>query len=125
MNMIYKSLKFIISSSEPPKLLPLTFGADVMDEGGFAQVSCIVTKGDEPLTISWFFHGSTITSDLGIITAPIGHRGSMLIIGSVAHKHRGNYTCSAKNEAAIVANTVELKVNGTNCQYNRKTLDHF
>ena len=83
-----------------------------MDEGGFAQVSCIVTKGDQPLTISWFFHGSHITSDLGIMTSPIGGRGSMLIIGSIAHKHAGNYTCSAKNEAAIVTNTVELKVNG-------------
>ena len=95
-------------------MLPLSFGADVMDEGGFAQLSCIVTKGDEPLTITWFFHGSAITPDLGIVTAPVGHRGSMLIISSIAHKHRGNYTCSVKNEAAIVSDTVELKVNGTN-----------
>ena len=72
-----------------------------------------MTTGDEPLTISWFFHGSHITPELGIVTAPIGHRGSMLLISSVAHKHRGSYTCSAKNEAAIVSSTVELKVNGT------------
>ena len=76
-------------------------------------MSCIVTTGDEPLTISWFFHGSHITPELGIVTAPIGHRGSMLLISSVAHKHRGSYTCQAKNEAAIVSSTVELKVNGT------------
>ena len=93
-------------------MLPLTFGADVMDEGGFAQVSCIVTKGDEPLTISWSFHGTNITSDLGIVTAPIGSRGSMLIISSIGHRHRGNYTCTAKNEAATMSETVELKVNG-------------
>ena len=95
-------------------MLPLSFGADVLDEGGFAQVSCIVTKGDEPLAISWFFHGSQITPDLGIVTAPIGSRGSMLIISGVAHKHRGNYTCSARNQADTVAETVELRVNGSN-----------
>ena len=93
-------------------MLPLTFGADVMDDGGFAQVSCIVTKGDEPLTISWSFHGTGITSDLGIVTAPIGTRGSMLIISSIGHRHRGNYTCKVKNKAATMSETVELKVNG-------------
>ena len=93
-------------------MLPLSFGAEVMDEGGFGQVSCIVTKGDEPLSISWSFHGSDITTDLGIMTAPIGNRGSMLIISSVGHRHRGNYTCTAKNEAATMSETVELKVNG-------------
>ena len=93
-------------------MLPLTFGAEVMDEGGFAQVSCIVTKGDEPLTISWSFHGSSITTDLGIMTAPVGTRGSMLIISSIGHRHRGNYTCTAKNKAAAMSETVELKVNG-------------
>ena len=99
-----------------------------MDEGEFAQVSCIVSKGDQPLSISWFFHGSHITPDLGIVTAPIGSRGSMLIIGSVAHKHRGNYTCSAKNLASTEFKTVELRVNGTtNMTQNihRKALRHF
>lgn len=83
-----------------------------MDEGGFAQLSCIVTTGDEPLTISWSFHGGIITSDLGIIITPIGTRGSMLIISNVGHKHRGNYTCTAKNSAGTRSSTVELNVNG-------------
>ena len=83
-----------------------------MSEGDFAQVSCIVRKGDEPLQISWSFHGSSITSDLGIVTTAIGSRGSMLIISSVGHKHRGNYTCKAVNSAGVVSQSVELKVNG-------------
>ena len=97
---------------EPPEMLPLSFGAAVMSEGDFAQVSCIVRRGDDPLSIAWSFHGSNITSDLGIVTAPIGQRGSMLIISSIGHRHRGNYTCTAKNEAATMSETVELKVNG-------------
>ena len=92
--------------------MPLTFGADVLGEGDFAQVSCIVTKGDEPLTISWTFHGNDITSDLGIITTPIGNRGSMLIIGSVANHHRGKYTCTASNRAGVRQETARLNVNG-------------
>ena len=99
--------------SEPPDLLPLSFGREVMDEGSFAQVSCIVNKGDQPLSISWSFHGSNITSDLGITTMPTGPRGSLLMIPSVGHKHRGSYTCKAANEAGVRTQMVELRVNGT------------
>ena len=88
-----------------------------MNEGDFAQVSCIVTKGDEPLHISWSFHGNDISSDLGITTMPMGVRGSALIIPSVGHKHRGNYTCQAKNLAGKRFETVELKVNGKTWLY--------
>lgn len=93
-------------------VLPLSFGAEILDEGAFAQVSCIVSKGDKPLQISWAFHGGMITSDLGIITTPIGSQGSMLLISNVKHHHRGNYTCTAKNKAGVRSQTVNLKVNG-------------
>ena len=99
-------------SSEPPNLLPLNFGQEVMDEGSFAQVSCIVTKGDQPLTISWSFHGHDISSDLGIITTPLGQMGSSLMITSVGHKHRGTFTCKASNQAGNTTQSVELRVNG-------------
>ena len=110
---------------EPPELLPLSFGADIMNEKDFAQVSCIVRKGDEPLTVSWSFHGGSITSNIGIITSPIGSRGSMLLISSVGHKHRGNYTCTAKNSAGVKFETVELKVNGNNFFSNNKVTGIF
>ena len=83
-----------------------------MDKGAFAQVSCIVSKGDQPLSISWSFHGSNITSDLGITTMPTGPLGSLLMIPSVGHKHRGSYTCKASNIAGTRTETVELRVNG-------------
>ncbi len=93
-------------------MMPLSFGMDILNEGAFAQVSCVVSQGDEPLQVSWTFHGGQITSDLGILTTPIGSRGSLLLISSVKHEHRGNYTCSAKNNAGSKSQTVELKVNG-------------
>ena len=83
-----------------------------MDAGASAQVLCIVTKGDLPLNIAWSFHGSNITSDLGISTMPTGPMGSLLMIPSVGHKHRGSYTCKAANSAGVRTQTVELKVNG-------------
>lgn len=83
-----------------------------MDEGSFAQLSCIATKGDEPLTLSWTFHGSKISSDLGIITTPIGSRGSMLIISSVSYQHNGLFTCTATNQGGQKAASADLKVNG-------------
>ena len=96
----------------PPELIPLTFGKDVVDEGNFAQLSCIAMVGDEPLSISWTFHGEDIRSDLGILTSPVGGRGSMLIISSVGHRHSGQYTCTVTNRAGSQARTAELRVNG-------------
>ena len=90
----------------------MSFGVDVMDEGSFAQLSCIVAKGDEPLQLSWTFHGSKISSDIGIMTAPIGTRGTMLVIASVGHRHNGTYTCTAKNHAGLTSKSTVLKVNG-------------
>ena len=109
--MIVRNNKLVFPS-EPPNLLPLNFGQEVMDEGSFAQVSCIVTKGDQPLTISWSFHGHDISSDLGIITTPLGKMGSSLMITSVGHKHRGTFTCKASNQAGNTTRSVELRVNG-------------
>ena len=96
----------------PPQILPLTFGQDVLDAGSFAQLSCIVAKGDEPLKISWAFHGHELSEGLGIITSPLGTRGSSLMIPSVGDAHRGNYTCQVVNTAGKRQKTVELCVNG-------------
>ena len=97
---------------EPPRILPLSFGAEVLNEGAFGQLSCVVTEGDQPLTISWSFHGAELSSDLGIVTTPIGQRGSMLLIARVGHRHSGSYTCQATNTAGSVTQTAHLYVNG-------------
>ncbi len=83
-----------------------------MKEGAFAQLTCVITEGDEPLKLSWSFHGHNLTSDLGIRINDIGSRTSFLMIGNVGHKHMGNYTCKASNKAGSVSHTAELKVNG-------------
>ena len=116
-----------------PQLVPLTFGRDVVDQGDFAQLSCIAMKGDEPLSISWTFHGGQSGADPGILTSPIGSRGSMLVISRVGRDHNGNYTCNARNEAGSASQTAVLRVNGIsqgdleggrNCSWHRKDIDN-
>ena len=84
----------------------------MVDAGDFAQLSCIAMKGDEPLTISWTFHGQGISNDIGIVITPLGTRASMLSISKVGYSHNGNYTCNAKNGAGVKSETAVLKVNG-------------
>ena len=100
-------------------MLPLTFGQDVMNEGQFAQVVCIVTKGDEPLHISWALHGQIVSSEAGLSTTKLGTRTSMLTIQSVGYRHSGQYTCTASNKAGARSQSVDLKVNGNNAYISR------
>ena len=103
-------MKFCVA--EPPEILPFDFGKEVLDEGDFAHVSCIVTKGDMPLSIRWSMHGDAADSVESISTSQAGPRASFLSIPSVSHRHRGVYTCQATNEAGKASASAVLKVKG-------------
>ena len=66
--------------SELPEIGAFSFAKEVINEGDSAQNSCIVTPGDQPLTISWSFHGadglslSGAGADNGISTTNLGSR---------------------------------------------------
>ena len=83
-----------------------------MDEGEFAQVICIVSRGDEPLSLTWSLHGAVISSEPSISTTLLGTRTSMLTIQSVGYRHSGDYTCVATNRAGSSSSSASLKVNG-------------
>ena len=95
-----------------PEIGAFQFSKEAMDEGDFAQLSCIVNSGDEPLTLTWAFHGDQVGPETGITTTNLGPRMSILIINSVGHRHQGKYTCTAKNDAGTAVRTTELNVNG-------------
>ena len=99
-------------STEKPELMPLTFGKDILDEGQFAQLVCIITRGDEPLVISWFLKGDKVTSGPTLTTTSLGTRTAMLTISSVGYRHSGTYTCQARNAAGSATASAKLKVNG-------------
>lgn len=95
-----------------PIILPFEFGEEAFDSGSTASVSCIVTKGDIPIDISWMFNGRRIDSNDGILITRGGGKISMLSIETVHSRHAGNYTCHASNKAGSVEQSSELQVMG-------------
>ncbi|CAB4056115.1 DSCAML1 [Lepeophtheirus salmonis] len=97
--------------NEPPMIGPFAFPKEVMNEGNFAQLTCVVTSGDLPLSVTWTFHGDKVGTQTGITTTNLGPRLSLLVINSVGYRHRGNYTCQASNNAGHDSYTAKLRVN--------------
>ena len=98
--------------TEKPDIVPFSFGREVVNQGEFAQLICVVSRGDRPLSLTWSLKGDIISSDPVLTTTMIGHQTSLLSISSVDYQHSGVYTCRAENEAGITSYSAELKVNG-------------
>ncbi len=97
-----------------PVIGPFSFGDHDYTLGMSAQINCIVIEGDLPVDISWTFHGARPSASSGIETTKIGSRSSVLNIDSVEADHSGNYTCIARNAAAVRNFTATLNVYGRN-----------
>ena len=98
--------------TEPPEIVPFTFGSESVDQGKFAQLMCVVRSGDIPLSITWSLKGDTINSDPAISTTMLGTQSSILMITNVDYQHSGLYICRAENPAGISTYAAELRVNG-------------
>ena len=107
-----RKLKQYFFFLEPPQIIPFTFGKLVTDAGAFAQLTCAVSHGDMPITITWSLKGQELNSGPSIVTTMVGTRTSMLIISSVDYSHVGEYTCRASNPAGSVTHSANLVVNG-------------
>ena len=83
-----------------------------IDQGKYAQLTCVIRSGDKPITITWSLKGDIINSDPTLSTTMLGTQASMLVITSVDYQHSGIYTCRAENAAGIATYSAELKVNG-------------
>lgn len=79
---------------------------------------CSVNKGDLPIKIWWTIsenehdYPRTLSTNDGVVIAQTGNKLSVLNIESVNGRHRGNYTCYAKNKAGIVNHNAYLAING-------------
>lgn len=94
-----------------PHITPFSFD-DEANFGDSVQLTCHVTKGDKPVTISWKFSGGNLSSTVGVATTLVGDRTSLLTILSVMAEHNGNYSCIATNAAGSTQHTATIQVNG-------------
>ncbi|XP_052739510.1 cell adhesion molecule Dscam2 isoform X50 [Bicyclus anynana] len=97
----------------PPQILPFEFGDEPANAGDMASISCAVSKGDQPLNISWIFNGQLLSrnNDLGVVLTNINRKTSILNIDSVNGVHRGTYFCVATNPAGSTNHSAVLEVN--------------
>ena len=102
--------------SVKPDIVPFSFGREVVNQGEFAQLTCVVSRGDRPLSITWSLKGDVINSDPTLTTTMLGTQTSILMISSVDYTHIGVYTCRAENPAGITTHSAELKVNGNSTE---------
>lgn len=99
--------------AEPPQLTPITFGEPTFFEGDLAQVTCVLRKGDQPVTFNWMFDGVSLTQADNIHVIDVGGRTSILTLDPVRAHHQGTYSCSATNGAGSAEVEADLNVNGT------------
>ena len=112
--MIIKTEKFKVL----PQIVQFEFGDEQINLDEMVSATCTVNKGDLPLEIWWMMveHDSglekkLITND-GVVITRSNQRISMLSIEAVKSRHRGNYTCYAKNKAGISQHSAQLAING-------------
>lgn len=98
--------------SVPPRITPFYFEDNPLSSGQYAQVNCLVSEGDLPVTIEWTLNDQKVDNYAEISMSKVGRRSSILTIEAVSYSNSGNYTCLARNEAGITTYTTQLLVNG-------------
>ncbi|XP_046989028.1 Down syndrome cell adhesion molecule-like protein Dscam2 [Schistocerca americana] len=95
---------------EAPEIEPIAVKSD-LQQGMRMHLTCVVRKGDLPISIHWMKDGSAIAQDQDMSAKPYDEYSNILSFTSLAVRHTGNYTCQAANSAAITNYTVEIIVN--------------
>lgn len=96
----------------PPKIVPFSFQDEQLSEGMFVRVSCVISRGDLPLNISWLKDFRPLMPEFGLNIRNLDEYSSILSIDYLTTHHNGNYTCLASNTAASATFTAPLLVYG-------------
>lgn len=109
----------ILKNIVPPTIIPFDFGDDEFNLDESVSTTCSITKGDLPLNIWWTLTDSyeslaeyNISTNDGVVISKAGNKLSVLNIESVKARHRGNYTCYARNKAGIATHSAYLSISG-------------
>ena len=101
-----------------PQIVPFNFGEEQIYLEESATATCAVSKGDLPIHIWWSLSDDyntaerNISTNDGIVISKNGNKLSVLNMEIVKARHRGNYTCYARNKAGITQHTAYLSING-------------
>ncbi|XP_011264853.2 Down syndrome cell adhesion molecule-like protein Dscam2 isoform X8 [Camponotus floridanus] len=93
----------------PPKISPFTADRD-LHLGERTTLTCSVTRGDQPLSITWLKDGRSMGPSERVTVTSVDQYNSILMIESLSPDHNGNYSCVARNVAAEVSHTQRLVV---------------
>ena len=100
-------------------IVPFSFGEEEFNLDESVTATCSISKGDLPLHIWWSLSESiesmeeyNISTNDGVVITKTGNKVSMLNIEAVKARHRGNYTCYARNKAGITKHSAYLAING-------------
>ena len=105
---IFKRLICIVG----PAINPFAFDQPVYS-GDDVQVTCYVSKGDEPISVSWTLNGMPLTSGHnGVQLVNVGSKTSLLTLTNVNHNSDGEYRCLAHNPAGVASYSANLTVYG-------------
>lgn len=96
----------------PPRITPFYFEDSPLSSGQYAQVNCLASEGDLPITIDWTLNGHSLSNYAEISIDKVGKRSSMLTIESTSHPLAGNYSCRATNRAGTAEYVTQLQING-------------
>lgn len=97
-----------------PKILPFGFPAEV-EAGELIQVSCVVSRGDDPIVLQWYKDHLPLESSYSTTISKMDSKLSILVLRSADAQHRGNYTCSASNPVGRAEYSANLNVKGIGC----------
>lgn len=93
--------------------MPFSFGDTPTNTGEMIGAHCMVTKGDLPIDIRWFFNDEPVEEGSDFVTiAKMSSRTSSMNIEEIRDVHRGTYKCVAKNKAGSAEIHSTLFVNG-------------
>jgi len=102
-----------------PSIVAFNFGEEQINLDETVTATCTILKGDLPVHIWWTLSDSiesqqefNISTNDGIVISKAGNKLSVLNIEAVKARHRGNYTCYAKNKAGMIQHSAYLSING-------------
>ncbi|KAK8765881.1 hypothetical protein V5799_007339 [Amblyomma americanum] len=99
----------VAGNKSPPVIMPFSFAKDT-SLGDRVLLSCVVTRGTAPFSISWTHQGRPIANTANKHATLLTGSIATMTIEKVAAEDVGNYTCTAKNAAGSDSFTAALTV---------------